>query len=94
MNDTLIGNATLKDLVLQRGNNTYPMVGYTDQALVLNILESYPDGVLPIKIIGNSSIYNGLHLEYYEKALQQNVQRASLNVSAALQAAAGGGGLR
>lgn len=78
------------------------MIGYTNQTLVLDLLEStYKDGMLPVRIVGNSSIYNGQHLTYYEKALQQNVQSVTLNVGAALAeiginitSTGGGGGLR
>ena len=85
VNDTFIGNATLRDLVLQTGNHTYPMVGYSNQSLVLDMIQStYTDGIIPLRTIGNSSIYNGEHLTYYEKPLQSNVQIVDLNVGAAL----------
>lgn len=97
VNDTLIGNATIQDFVLKPGNNSYSMRGVTDQVTVLSMLQNnYPSGILPVRIVGNSSIYNGQHLTYYEKALQANTQHLNLNVGAAL-AAAGinitGGGL-
>ena len=97
VNDTLIGNSTIQDFVLKPGNNTYQMHGVTDQVLVLSMLQStYKDGILPVRIVGNSSIYNGQHLTYYERALQANTQHINLDVGAAL-AAAGvnitGGGL-
>ena len=77
------------------------MAGYSNQSLVLTMIEEkYTDGILPLKVVGNSSIYNGEHLTYYEKPLQANVQMTSLNVGAALAeiginiTSGGDGGLR
>ena len=60
-----------------------------NQTLVLTKLTTgpkYKDGFLPIDIVGNSSIYNGAHLTYFERALQSNTQHISLNVGQALSA--------
>ena len=86
VNDTLIGNTTIENLVLKPGDNNYFMTGVSDTQLVLGLLlGTYKNGVLPVSIVGNSSIYNGKHLTYYEAALQQNVQTTAINVTAALQ---------
>ena len=85
VNDTLIGNTTIMNFMLDRGNHTYPFMGYSNQSLILSLLEStYKDGKLPVKIIGESVVYNGNHLTYYEAALMKNVQMVTLNVGAAL----------
>ena len=99
---TPVGNSTLNDLVLMPGNNTIPMRSVVNQTLVIEALETtYKDGILPIDIVGVSSVYNGQHLPYYESALQTVTQHISLNVGAALKEAGidisalggGGGGL-
>jgi len=89
---TLIGNATLRDFVFKPGNNTYDMNSIVDQTTVLGLIsgDTYKDGVLPITVVGKSSIYNGVHLTYYEAALAASNQSISLNATAAISAAAGG----
>ena len=73
-----------------------------NQTLVIGaIARTYKDGMLPVDIVGNSSVYNGEHLPYFEKPLQGLMQRVVLNVGAALKdigldpsalASLGGGG--
>ncbi|KAL9603892.1 MAG: hypothetical protein Q9219_000830 [cf. Caloplaca sp. 3 TL-2023] len=93
VDDDFIGTTSLSDLVLRPGNNTIPMRSTVNQTLVIEkVTGTYKDGMLPVDIIGNSSVYDGQHLEYFEKALQSNRQHIVLNVGAAL-AALGGGGL-
>ncbi|KAL8757567.1 MAG: hypothetical protein Q9184_004173 [Pyrenodesmia sp. 2 TL-2023] len=88
-----IGTSTLSDLVLRPGNNTLPMRSTVNQTLVIGkVTGTYKDGLLPVDIVGNSSVYDGQHLEYFEKALQSNRQHIVLNVGAALAAVTGGGG--
>ncbi|KAL8721541.1 MAG: hypothetical protein Q9225_001795 [Loekoesia sp. 1 TL-2023] len=87
-----IGTSLLSDLVLTPGNNTIPMRSIVNQTLVIEkVTETYKDGLLPIDIVCNSSVYNGQHLEYFEKALQSNRQHIVLNVGAALAALGGDG---
>lgn len=82
-----IGTSTLSDLVLKPGNNTLPMRSTVNQTLVIQkVTATYTDGMLPVDIVGNSSVYNGQHLEYFERALQSNRQHIVLNVGAALAA--------
>lgn len=88
-----IGTSTLSDLVLRPGNNTLPMRSKVNQTLVIGkVTAKYTDGLLPVDIVGNSSVYEGQHLEYFEKALQSNRQHIVLDVGAALAAVTGGGG--
>ncbi|KAL8928815.1 MAG: hypothetical protein Q9208_001593 [Pyrenodesmia sp. 3 TL-2023] len=88
-----IGTSTLSDLVLRPGNNTLPMRSTVNQTLVIGkVTAKYQDGLLPVDIVGNSSVYEGQHLEYFEKALQSNRQHIVLDVGAALAAVRGGGG--
>ena len=84
---TTIGNSTLENLVLKPGNNIIPMKSIVDQTMVIEaIATTYKDGKLPVDIIGVSSIYNGQHLTYYEKALQGLTQHVTLDVGSALKA--------
>ncbi|MCJ1295500.1 hypothetical protein MMC34_007063 [Xylographa carneopallida] len=83
-----IGASTLSDLVLAPGNNTVPMTAATNQTAVLELITgTYKDGLLPVDIAGKSSVYDGVHLPYYEAALAIVTQRVVLDVGAALNAA-------
>jgi hypothetical protein len=83
---TSIGTTTLSNLTLSPGNNTVPMRSAVNQTLVLTQLsENFKDGMLPIDIVGNSSVYDGVHLVYFEKALASLTQHIDLNVGAALE---------
>ncbi|KAL8829767.1 MAG: hypothetical protein Q9170_006032 [Blastenia crenularia] len=89
--DDVIGTTLLSDLVIKPGNNTLPMRSTVNQTLVIEkVTSTYKDGMLPVDIVCNTSIYNGQHLEYFEKALQSNRQHVVLNVGAALAALGGG----
>ncbi|KAL8948649.1 MAG: hypothetical protein Q9222_005181 [Ikaeria aurantiellina] len=93
VDNEFIGISSLSDLVLKPGNNTVPMKSAVNQTFVIEkVVGTYKDGMLPVDIVGNSSVYDGQHLEYFEKALSSNRQHIILNVGAAL-AAAGAGGL-
>lgn len=82
-----IGTSLLNDLVLRPGNNTIPMRSIVNQTLVIEkIVSDFKDGLLPIDIVGNSSVYNGKHLPYFEKALQSSAQHITLNVGEKLAA--------
>jgi hypothetical protein len=82
-----IGNTTVSDLVLVPGNNTVPMRAIINQiAVIRKVASAFPDGMLPIDIVGNSSVYNGRHLPYFEKALAANTKSITLNVGEKLEA--------
>ncbi|KAI4250543.1 MAG: hypothetical protein L6R40_000143 [Gallowayella cf. fulva] len=90
---TFIGTSSFSDLVIKPGDNTVPMRSTVNQTFVIEqVVGKYKDGMLPVDIVGNSSVYNGQHLPYFEKALQANRQHIVLNVGAAL-AEIGGGAL-
>ena len=80
----LIGTALLPNLTLSPGNNMVEMRSTTDQAAILRKLAALPDGLLPFDITGNSSVYNGQHLTYYEEALKSNTVSVKLNLARAL----------
>lgn len=82
-----IGNNTFGNLTLDPGNNTIGFTGISDQNAVLKLISTkYTNGILPVTIVGNSSIYNGQHLPYFEAALSSLALQAELNVGAALAA--------
>ncbi|KAI4158684.1 MAG: hypothetical protein LQ342_007205 [Letrouitia transgressa] len=87
-----IGTTALQDLVLRPGDNSVPMRSTIDQTLVIKkVVADYRDGMLPVDIRGNSSVYAGEHLEYFEKALAGNEQHVVLDVGEKLNALGGGG---
>ena len=88
VDDVHIGNTTLQNLVLKPGNNTLPMRSHIDQLAVLGLIgpgKKYSDGKIPITIVGQDSIYDGVHLTYYEYALKGANQSVTLDVVAALK---------
>lgn len=81
-----IGTSTLADLVLVPGNNTVNMRSTVNQTLVIGAIQkTYKNGLLPIAITGATSVYNGQHLQWYEKALAENTQHITLDVGGALK---------
>ena len=82
---TYIGISTLENLVLAPGNNTVPMRSVINQTIVATKLATdFKNGLVPVDITGNSSVYNGQHLPYFEKALQALTNNITLNVGEAL----------
>ncbi|KAI9845826.1 MAG: hypothetical protein M1837_004506 [Sclerophora amabilis] len=78
-----IGTSLLPDLVLRPGNNTVDMRSTTDQEVIFGKLSEFEDGLIPIDIVGNSSVYHGQHLTYYEAALKSNTQHIKLDLASA-----------
>ena len=94
-----IGTSVINNLTLKPGNNTVDMRSTTNETLVLQKLANYKDGILPVDVIGNGSVFRGQHLVYYEQALASNKLRVNLDVRGALSAIglgafAGGAGNR
>ncbi len=82
-----IGYSLMPNLVLRPGENNVPMQAHVDQAAILTmVLNTYKNGVLPLEIVGNSSIKNGEHLMYYEEAIKANTIKLDLDASPALKA--------
>lgn len=73
----LVGNTTINNFTIRPGDNSLPMTGTMDQTKVIASLE---DGFVELQIKGTSSVYNGEHLTYYEKALGDNVLPLRMNV--------------
>ena len=85
---TPIGSAALADVVLRPGPNHMPLAARIDQAAVLQLARSkHPDLVLPVDMLGNASVADGRHLDYYETALAAKPIRVMLGLGPALQAA-------
>jgi len=84
LDGTPIGTALLKDLVIKPGDNNVQMQSITNQTTILNYVIAKKNAVIPLDIAGNSSIYNGEHLTYFEAALNSNTVRVDLNVGPAL----------
>jgi len=78
----IIGNSTIDNLTLQPGDNHFPINSIVETAKILSALV---DGHVNLTITGNSSVYNGQHLTYYEKALAGNVLYLDLNVEQILK---------
>ncbi|EEQ32924.1 hypothetical protein McanMca71_003657 [Microsporum canis] len=82
-----IGTSILNDVIIKPGNNTIPMLANADLAYVLKqtgMGSKYSNGIVPVTIIGNSSVANGKELPYYTKALAANTLKVNLNIPAIL----------
>lgn len=87
VDNTPIGTTLLPDLILRPGNHSYPMRSRVDQLAVIQLITAkYKNAVLPIDILGNSSVIgDGVHLTYFEQAIQGNKIRVDLDVGPALK---------
>lgn len=84
---TAIGYSLLPNLVLKPGENSVPMQARINQGTVISmILGEYKSGVLPLEIVGNSSVKGESHLTYYEEAIKANTIKLDLDVAPALKA--------
>ncbi|KAH9879311.1 hypothetical protein J1614_002750 [Plenodomus biglobosus] len=81
-----IGYSLIPNLILKPGDNVLPMQSRVDQLTILGLVQStYKNAILPIEIVGNSSIgSNGQHLTYYEDAIKSNTILLELNIASAL----------
>lgn len=82
-NGTSLGQSFLNDLVLKPGDNTVEMLGNMDQDLLFSMVLA-GERVIPLRIVGNSSVYNGQEIPYFTKALAANVLTIDLNLTATL----------
>ena len=80
-----IGTSLLPDFVLRPGTREYDMRSTVQTLTVADIIQrNYQDGILPLEIVGNSSVVDGENIPYFEAAIQSNVIRIDLNVGPAL----------
>lgn len=85
-----IGTSLIPDLLLKPGDNVLPMRSTVDTLGIVGLIGGkYKSGIIPVDIVGNSSVRNGQHLTYYEEALKSNTIRLDLNVLAALGGSSG-----
>ena len=81
-----IGNVSIDNLTLTPGSNILPMRAQVDQGTVIGaLLNTYHDGMVPMDIVGNTAMYNGQHLPYFEAALQGLTQHVTLDVGSAIK---------
>lgn len=59
----LIGNSTIENFVLKPGDNSLPMKSTVDTALALGSVDD--KGMVNMIIVGQTAVYNGVHLPYY-----------------------------
>jgi hypothetical protein len=82
-----IGTSTIPNLTLRPGNNSLPMTSIVNQTYVIDaVTNTYKDANLPIDIVANSSVYNGVHLTYFEKALESAPMSITLSLCGPLNA--------
>lgn len=85
---TPIGQSYLQNLVLTPGDNFVPMRSTVNETVVLGMITSanatHRNGILPVEITGNSSVYNGKELPYFTEALAANKLTVTLDVGKAL----------
>ncbi|GLI81809.1 hypothetical protein PoHVEF18_010200 [Penicillium ochrochloron] len=75
--DLIIGQATILNVLLKPGNNTVALRGRVEISTVLDNLSgilsaqktALGDGELELSASGNSTIYDGVHIKYYEQVL-------------------------
>lgn len=77
--DLVIGNATLNDVMLVPGENTFPLKGVLDLTTVLGNLSevlksqaaALKNGSLSLKTITRSVVWNGTEVPYYTKTMHE-----------------------
>jgi hypothetical protein len=86
--DTMIGVATIPDLVLKPGDNLVDMTSAANQAIVIGLITTkYLNGKLPVRIVGNNSTVNGQDIPYFTAALKSQELNTTLDLGPALAAA-------
>ncbi|KAJ5584627.1 uncharacterized protein N7459_004427 [Penicillium hispanicum] len=79
-----MGQAYIDNLTLKPGNNTVQMTSAVNESAVINLLlfdSAYQNGIIPLVIRGNSSVYNGQELPYFTEALSANNFTVDVNIS-------------
>ncbi|MCJ1244257.1 hypothetical protein MMC30_001455 [Trapelia coarctata] len=84
---TRIGTSTLPDLTLYPGENIVNTTSVVNQTTVLTLITTtYHDGMIPLDFVGTSSVFDGVHLTYFEEALKSVTQHVVLDAGKALSA--------
>ncbi|RAO69376.1 uncharacterized protein BHQ10_005388 [Talaromyces amestolkiae] len=88
VNGTYIGQSYLNNLTLQPGSNIIPLRSTINQTEVIALISgtkaAYPSGVIPLTIVGNSSVYNGVQIPYFTEALSSTPLTTDMNVTQVL----------
>ena len=96
--DLYLGYGTLYNVVLTPGNNTCSFTGYVDIATLLTQIEpllvlegpALSQGEISLSADGNSTIYNGNHIPYYEDILNNLLLNSSMPILSILEGTLGG----
>ncbi|KAL1956326.1 hypothetical protein VTO42DRAFT_7409 [Malbranchea cinnamomea] len=76
-----VGTAFLTDVVIRPNDNFIDMESYVNQSIVLGLIsDKYKNGIVPVQITGNSSVYNGEYISYFSDALASNTLTVELNL--------------
>jgi len=82
-----LGTSTLLNLTLYPGENIVDQTSIVNQTTVLNLITTkYRDGKIPLDFVGTGSVFDGVHLTYFEEALKSITQHIVLDAGAALKA--------
>jgi LEA14-like dessication related protein len=88
-----IGTSNINDMTLKPGPNKLDMRSITDVAALTKKIIA--DKTIPTSIsvtaVGNTSVYNGVHLPYYEASLRTNKFTISLDLAELVKGAQKGG---
>jgi hypothetical protein len=76
-----LGSTRLNNVFLKPGNNSVPLLSTTNQSMVLEYVQANPNTNIPIIATGNSTVYNGLHIPYYELPFTTTQVLLPLNLS-------------
>lgn len=90
--DLVIGQATIYNVVLKPGNNTVSLKGHISIKTIIDNLamvlsaqkDALLDGNIQLSASGNSTIYNGQHISYYEEILNGLTLKARFPIIKAL----------
>lgn len=90
--DLVLGQATIYDVLLKPGNNSVSLKGRLEiQTLIDNFAKVFAaqkdailNGNVQLSASGNSTIYNGNHITYYEEILNGLTLTAQLPITKAL----------
>jgi len=84
---TSVGKSRLENVIIEPGDNLVEMASTVNQTYVLGLITApgskYPKGIIPLDVLGKTSVYNGKELSYFSKALASKKLRVDLNVLAA-----------
>jgi len=96
--DMYLGYGTLYNVVLTPGNNSCYFTGYVDTASLLTKIEpllalegpALSQGEISLSADGNSTIYNGSHIPYYEDILNNLLLNSTMPILSIIEGTLGG----